>query len=366
MQRRLAISPQLRAWILPLVLVLLIWLLQQFPGIIETYYAQGIYPYIGWMLRVLFGWLPFSVGDVLIAVLIIVAVTAVVKAMRKKKYYTGKLGWLRHLLQQLLKWMLWSYILFECIWGLNYYRKGSAYLLQLQPDVYTTADVDTLLNTVNARLHSLSKDSVVIRQSLTQDRLHLNEMVTAAYTNASQQYGWLALHRTSLKPNLLGPLQSYTGYGGYLFPFTGEAQVNFHAPAFTLPFTVSHEMAHQLGFGSESEANLIGYLAGRQSASALLQYSTYAEMHDYAVSDMWVRDSVLAKQRYKEVPYMLQQHRKEMRQWVQAHKHPAQQWLNWMYERYLWSNNQPQGLQSYNRVVAWLIAYGKKYGWHQL
>jgi Protein of unknown function (DUF3810) len=366
MQRRLAISPQLRAWILPLVLVLLIWLLQQFPGIIETYYAQGIYPYIGWMLRVLFGWLPFSVGDVLIAVLIIVAVTAVVKAMRKKKYYTGKLGWLKHLMERLLKWMLWSYILFECIWGLNYYRKGSAYLLQLQPDVYTTADVDTLLNTVNARLHSLSKDSVVIRQSLTQDRRHLNEMVTAAYTNASQQYGWLTLHHTSLKPNLLGPLQSYTGYGGYLFPFTGEAQVNFHAPAFTLPFTVSHEMAHQLGFGSESEANLIGYLAGRQSASALLQYSTYAEMHDYAVSDMWVRDSVLAKQRYKEVPYMLQQHRKEMRQWVQAHKHPAQQWLNWMYERYLWSNNQPQGLQSYNRVVAWLIAYGKKYGWHQL
>jgi len=366
MQQRFAIPPVVRQWIFPVVIVLLIWWLQQFPGIIETYYAQGIYPYIGRTLRWLFGWLPLSVGDALIASLFVFLLFTLVQTIRRKKQYAGKLGWLKHLVQQLLKWMLWIYILFECIWGVNYYRKGSAYLLQLQPDVYTTADVDTLLNTVNARLHSLSKDSIAIRQSLTQDRQQLNEMVTVAYANASQQYSWLALQHSSLKPNLLGPLQSYTGYGGYLFPFTGEAQVNFHAPAFTLPFTVNHEVAHQLGFGSESEANLIGYLVGKQSTSALLQYSTYAEMHDYAVSDMWVRDSVLAKQRYKEVPYMLQLHRKEMRQWVMEHKHPAQQWLNWIYERYLWSNNQPQGLQSYNRVVAWLIAYGKKYGWHQL
>lgn len=366
MQRRLAISSLVRAWILPVVLILLIWLLQQFPAIIETYYAQGIYPYIGRMLRLLFGWIPFSVGDVLIALLSVTGIVMLVRTFRLRKQYGGKFGWVIFLSSKLLRFLLWTYIVFEVIWGLNYYRKGSGYLLQLQPDVYTTADVDTLLNTLNTRLYTLSKDSVTIRQSLTNDRQQLNEWAITAYTKVAQQYPWFTLQHSSLKPNLLGPLQSYTGYGGYLFPFTGEAQVNFHAPAFTLPFTVNHEVAHQLGFGSESEANLIGYLAGKQSTSALLQYSTYAEMHDYAVSDMWLRDSVLAKQRYQEVPYMLQMHRKEMRKWVLAHKHPAQQWLNWVYERYLWSNNQPQGLQSYNRVVAWLIAYGKKYGWHRL
>lgn len=366
MHRIVTLPPFVRSWILPIVLIALIWLLQQFPDLIEFYYAQGIYPYIGQLLRLLFGWVPFSIGDVLIAVGIVFILVTIVQTIRLKKKYAGKLGWLKILMQRMLKWMLWTYILFECIWGLNYYRKGSSYLLQLQPYLYTTADVDTLLNTLNARLYSLSKDSIAIRQLLTQERQQLNKLVAAAYTNASQQYGWLALHHTSLKPNLLGPLQSYTGYGGYFFPFTGEAHVNFHAPAFTLPFTVCHELAHQLGFASESEANLIGYLAGKNALSPLLQYSTYAEMHDYAVSDLWVRDSVLAKQRYNEVPYMLQQHRKEFRQWVLAHKHPAQQWLNWIYERYLWSNNQPQGLLSYNKVVAWLIAYGKKYGWKQL
>jgi len=47
MQQRFAIPPVVRQWIFPVVIVLLIWWLQQFPGIIETYYAQGIYPYIG-------------------------------------------------------------------------------------------------------------------------------------------------------------------------------------------------------------------------------------------------------------------------------------------------------------------------------
>ena len=36
------------------------------PSFIEIYYSRGIYPYISSFLRTLFGWMPFSFGDLII------------------------------------------------------------------------------------------------------------------------------------------------------------------------------------------------------------------------------------------------------------------------------------------------------------
>src|SRR5687768_17299246 len=37
---------------------------------VERYYTYGFYPYVSKMLRYLFGWLPFSIGDLLYLTLI--------------------------------------------------------------------------------------------------------------------------------------------------------------------------------------------------------------------------------------------------------------------------------------------------------
>jgi hypothetical protein len=354
------------AWIVLLLLVVLTEIVKYFPASIEQIYAQGIYPPVAKGLRFLLGWIPFSMGDLLIGILILYVIRTVVTAIQvlRKKQWKWNAAW-----RTCTKWLfalLSAYILFHALWGFNYYRLGSAYLLQIEPNEYRTADVDTLLNTLHKRLQIICKDSPIIEQQKTQQRTELKAAALAAYVSAAAQYEFLHFSNSSLKPNLLGPLQSYTGYGGYLFPFTGEAQVNFYAPAFTLPFTVCHEMAHQQGFGTESEANMIGFLACRASVKKLFVYSAYADMHSYAINEMWLRDSSKAKTLYKQVPLLLQKDRKEMYAWMLRHKNPAQPVLNYIYKNYLLSTNQPQGLQSYNRVVAWLIAYGKKYGWEKI
>jgi hypothetical protein len=50
------------------------------------------------------------------------------------------------------------------------------------------------------------------------------------------------------------------GFSGYLKLFTNEAQVNI-ARCIAFPMTTNHEMAHQMGFASETECNFIGFLA---------------------------------------------------------------------------------------------------------
>lgn len=78
----------------------------------------------------------------------------------------------------------------------------------------------------------------------------------------------------AFKSSLFKPVMSYTGILGYYNPFTSEAQYNSALPATYIPFTLSHESAHQLGYAREQEANFIGFLIGEQSNNVDLKYST--------------------------------------------------------------------------------------------
>jgi hypothetical protein len=353
-------------WMFPLLL--LIWLewFKRQPALVEKYYSQSIYPWIGNVLRQLLGNLPFSVGDLLVTILIAWTIYKCTQFLLLRK--SGK--WLVLLKPE--KWgrairiILYVYILFHAFWGMNYYRLGSAHLLHLKAESYTTAEADTLAFVLQQRLLTICADTTAISKGKTGDRKLLSEEAMRSYKAASTHYQFMAFEYQSLKSILLGKLQAYAGYSGYLFPFTGEAHADFYVPNFTLPFTVCHEMAHQLGFGTESEANLVGFLAARESENPAFVYSAYAGVHQYAISELYGRDSLLARDYMDSLPAFYRNDRKLQRQFIMDHQSYLQPMLDATYTLYLQGNNQPLGLESYNRVVAWLIAYGKKYGWDKL
>ncbi len=353
-------------WMFPLLL--LIWLewFKRQPALVEKYYSQSIYPWIGNTLRQLLGKLPFSVGDLLVAFLIGWAIYKSIHFLLQKK----PRRWLGLLKPE--KWgrairlILYGYILFHAFWGMNYYRLGSAHLLQLQTESYTTAESDTLARVLQQRLLTICADTIAISNGKTGNRKQLEDEAMRSYKAASTNYSFMHFEHPSLKPILLGKWQAYAGYAGYIFPFTGEAHADFYVPNFALPFTVCHEMAHQLGFGTESEANLIGFLAARESDNVAFRYSAYAGVHQYAIAELYGRDSLLARVYLDSLPAYYRNDRKAQRQFIKEHQSFFQPMIDATYTLYLQGNNQPQGLESYNRVVAWLIAYGKKYGWDTL
>lgn len=352
-------------WILPLSLVALIEVAKALPEMVEHWYSTGIYPFIGRALRLLFGWAPFSIGDLSVAIIVALVLFGMVKMVKERRKIPLKKA-LAGLGKKLALACLWAYSGFYLIWGLNYYRLGSSYYLGITPGTYTTPEVDTLVSCLQHKIAALALDSTEIDKDKTNSRLILSREGEMAYLQASGDYPFMDFKTTSLKPNLLGPLQSYTGYAGYLFPFSGEANVNFYGPMFTLPFTVCHEMAHQQGFGTESEANLVGFLAARASSQKSFVYSAYTGVHQYALSELFVRDSLLAKQYISALPEYYKKDRRELREFILGHQSIFQPVINMAYNLYLLGNNQPDGLGSYNYVVAWLIAYGKKYGWDSI
>ena len=125
--------------------------------------------------------------------------------------------------------------------------------------------------------------------------------------------------------------------------------------------TSSHEVAHQLGIASESEANFIGYLAANFHDDKYFQYSANLLALRYALSDIYRYDPELYQKYIKNLPKGIILNFKESQQFWQKYQNPAQPLFKAFYDNYLKINQQKDGLESYNKMVDLLIAYKSKY-----
>lgn len=333
-----------------------------FPQAVERYYTYGFYPVVSKVLRLLTGWAPFSLGDILYSGAIVTGIVMIVKIfktvrkngfspllLKKGALRIGVLG-------------LWVYIIFYGFWGLNYSRVGIAQQLRLQEDQYTVQDLDTLVQLLHTRLNGQAALlRPAMRDSFSRHRNLFNGAVTS-YKIAEKKLPFLAYSFKSVKPSIFSYLGNYLGFQGYYNPFSGEAQVNTTIPQSVEPFVVAHEMAHQLGYARESEANFVGFLACRQHPSVNFKYSVYFDMYHYGIRELYYRDSVAAKS-YDSTLH--QQVKKDVGEYIAFYKkyrNPVEPVIAWVYNHFLIVNNQPKGSASYNDVVTWLIAYYKKYG----
>ncbi|MEM6687559.1 MAG: DUF3810 family protein, partial [Bacteroidota bacterium] len=62
---------------------LLIKVLSYYPEFVETYYSNGLYPYMSKLFRIVFGWIPFSIGDIFYTIAIILIIRYLYKNVRK-------------------------------------------------------------------------------------------------------------------------------------------------------------------------------------------------------------------------------------------------------------------------------------------
>lgn len=338
--------------------------INQFPLLIEKYYSTGLYPHISKGERILFGWLPFSFGDVLYGLVIVLLLMGLVKFFsRLRKKQLNKVALLRYG-QWLLRLCLVIYISFNWLWGFNYNRLGSAYQMQLTFSNYSTAELTKLVDTLQHRVTLYTNDSAAFLPFQKQSVL-ANECIRC-YQRAAMQFPFLRYQAKSIKPQIMYSLGNYIGFLGYLNPFTAEAQLNTSIPLILKPAVLCHEMGHQLGYASESEANFISFIACRQSQSPAFQYSIYFDMYSYAVSDLYFRDSIAAKRRIDALPEKIRSDRLAIRRFFRSYKNPFSPVISWLYDKYLKLNSQPKGAESYNEVVGWMVAYAKRFGWEKL
>ncbi len=333
-----------------------------YPDWIETYYTYGIYPLITRIQRALLGWIPFSLGDLFYGFLILLLLFRAFRFFRILFQRKFNRKYLVATLQQLIFIFLFIYVFFNLLWGLNYNRKGISDQLALSVKTYSTADLDTLIAVLQYRLNENAelitpeaRDSFLRKKALFQG-------AASAYRIVAREYPFLAYPTPSVKPSLFSYAGNILGFQGYYNPFSGEAQVNTTIPISLTPFVTMHEIAHQLGYGKENEANFVGFLACRVHPSSVFRYSVYFDMYNYSMRELYYRDSLVTKKYSTQVHPQVKADIQEYRAFLARYKNPIEPMISWAYGNYLKANNQPGGKQTYNEVVAWLIAYYKKFG----
>ena len=106
---------------------------------------------------------------------------------------------------------------------------------------------------------------------------------------------------SSVKNSLFSTPLSYMGFGGYINPFTLEAQINTNIPAIQIPTTICHEIAHQIGYSAENEANFIGILASVNSNNKLVKYSGNVLALRYLLNELYQVDKKSFDQLYLKI-----------------------------------------------------------------
>jgi hypothetical protein len=352
-----------------LALALLLMGFGYFPAMVEQYYSAGLYPALLSLRLWLTVWVPFSIGDLLYIIVFIYLIYKLIRSLIQIK----KEGANRAKVWRASAIILLVWISFKLLWGLNYDRLGAGHLLDIEQKAYSSAAVDSLVNELIDSLNSTRK--LLTQAKIQVDTLPVGNpapyfsLAQEAYQRAKTSYAFLPTQAPRVKATLFNPLADYVGFTGYFNPFTAEGQVRTDMPGLELPFVACHETAHMLGFASESEANLMGYLVATKSDNPYVRYSAYNEIFTYAQREQFVilaqqKDSVrfmgAVAQNRARLDTLVKQDRKAVRNFFSRHRSSVAPIMSGVYEQYLFLNKQNAGLKSYDEVIGWLIDVKRK------
>ena len=271
--------------------ILMILILKKYPEFVERFYSNGLYIGISKLMRFVFGWVPFSVGDVFYTLASIYILRWLY--LNRKRIIKDTLNWLLDIGATLSI----AYFAFHILWAFNYYRQPLYKSLNLDSD-YTTEQLVSFTKKLIVKSNSIhnelsSVDSIKIEFPFSKSEVF--NKVQNGYEKLSRIYPHLNYQTKSIKKSIYSTPLTYMGFSGYLNPFTNEAQVDGLIPTYKFPTTSCHEVAHQLGYAAENEANFIGSLAAILNEDIYFRYSGYTFALRYCLAELFKRDPEIYK-----------------------------------------------------------------------
>lgn len=337
--------------------ILLVAWLGSNPEVVETYYSNGIYPVISQFFRVLFGWVPFSVGEILYVLLIVLSIRYLY--VNRLKIRNFPFQFLRNVVVVLSVF----YFTFNLVWGLNYYRKPIAENFAIRDSVQTSEVVDLaerLIVKTNQLQFELTSDSTK-RVQVPYNRNEIFDKTVNGYEQLQNELPFLKYSHRSLKKSMFSTLASYMGIGGYLNPFTNEAQVNALTPEFRFPVVSGHEVGHQVGYSKENETNFIGYLVTMKNENHYFQYSASAYALSHCLSAIRRSDKEKFDELYAKVNVGVQENYRELYEHNLEFVNPFEPIFKSIFSTFLKANQQKDGIKSYGKIVELMVGYHEKY-----
>ena len=335
---------QLLGW---LMVILVIQWLFGYPELIQRFYTERLFVWITKPLRWVSGLFPFAIGELVYIILIMLLIINAIKYFISNKYSIKEGIFWGILALDFVILLSRLYVVFMLLWGLNYYKPDpfGAFHLKVNKG-YTIKEVDSL--------------SLEYIQEMNQTRANISDAEIDKFQIDPIEAG--------VKKAIFPSWGDKMGYLAFYQPLTGEAIIRNDLPQLMMPFTIEHEKGHQEGFASETEANFIAFLRADTSNNLLLRYSMQLQIFSYAQNaTLWLvakkGDFKLWKQiaeRNKQLlsPKVLED-RKQIKAFFAKSQDARIAGTDKLYDQFLQWNNQSKGLESYDDVIRWILAYRK-------
>jgi len=330
-------------------LVIVIELIKLDSNFIENFYSNLLYKKSSSVFIYIFSSIPFSVGDILYLLVPFIIYSIVRKTNTRRKN-----------LKNLFYFFTTIYMLFQVQWGLNYHRIPLKNKLEIKENYNTNSLIETtnlfIKQTNKIHLKISKNDTLAVLFSDDNSEIY-KASIKAAKTLENNTVIKNKMKYVSVKNSLFSTPLSYMGFGGYINPFTLEAQINRNIPAIQIPTTICHEMAHQIGYSAENEANFIGILAAVSSSNNIVKYSGNVLALRYLLNELYKIDKKSFDQLYLKINKGVLKNIKQAEEELEKFRNPFEPYLKSIYDRYLKANNQTAGIKSYSLVVNLLVNY---------
>jgi len=333
--------------------ILLISILKKYPEFVEQFYSNGIYVFTSKLMHYTFGWLPFSVGDLLYTLAIIYIIRWLL--INRKRVIKDTKNWLLDIGAALSI----TYFAFHILWAFNYYRQPLHKSLNIEAKYDTNALVvftEKLINKSNT-IHNQLSDNDTLKIVIPHTKSEIFDKIKDGYSELAKTYPHLKYHPRSIKKSIYSTPLIYMGFSGYLNPFTNEAQVGGVLPTYKFPTTSCHEAAHQLGYAAENEANFIGALSAIHNQDIYFQYSGYTFALRYCLAEIFKRDPEIYEAILLTINKGIIKNYKEVQAFWMSYENPLEPIFEKTFDSFLKANNQSAGMKSYSYVVALLVNY---------
>jgi hypothetical protein len=333
-----------------LLIIIFLQIIKQDSILIEKYYSTLFYGFSSEISLYIFGKLPFSFGEILILTLPIIL-----------WYFLKKDNTRRKNLKNIFQFVATLYILFQFQWGLNYHRipLNEKLLIKNKYELSSLIKVTELFvektNNVHKKISKSDTLPVVLDYKINKELfLESLESVKRLNENINDNNNGPT---NSIKKSLFSTPLSYMGFSGYINPLTLEAQINTNTPKLYLPTTICHEIAHQIGYSAEDEANFIGIMAAIQSKNKFISYSGNVQALRYLLNDIYIIDKLKFDALIIEINKGVIKDIDLANSQLKKYKNPFEPYFKDFYGMFLKANNQKQGIRSYNMVVNLLVNY---------
>ena len=327
------------------------------------------------------GILPFSLGETLIALLLLAVFLAAVKLIRaglgllkNRKNGQGRAGENTGSAEPVFKYrqkyirrlrrigLLLSVILLLFVLNEDIYFSATSFAetYSLESREYSDEDLIStclyLKDEINACADRVSRDDRGI-MVLSEDPA---DKVRDSLRQLGEEYPWLRGYYPRPKPVICSFVLSYAGFTGIYSVITCEANYNRDMPAYNIPFTIGHELAHLKGVMSEKEANFIGYISCIRSEDPDLRYSGAVLGFIYCANELKHRDP----ETWQAIHEMLDEDAMQDIIWNTAfwdsYEGSVSETADKLNDTYLKTEGLEAGVASYDQVVDMIVTFTKE------